>query len=53
MANPMEGNMRNGLKNQAARAVLAIGLLLALSGCVVYPAGPGYWRPHPCCYYWR
>ena len=44
--------MRNGIGRQAARLILAIGLLGTLAGCVVYPAGPGYWRPHPCCY-WR
>lgn len=45
--------MRYGFKRQAARAVLAFGLVVTLSGCVVYPAGPSYWHPHPCCYYWR
>lgn len=43
--------MRDGFKRQAARLILAIGLLGALSGCVVYPAGGGgYWHHH-CCYY--
>jgi hypothetical protein len=42
---------RDGIGRQAARLILAIGLLGTLAGCVVYPAGPGYWHPHPCC--WR
>jgi hypothetical protein len=50
---PKEGVMRDGMGRQAARFALAIGLLVTLAGCVVYPAGPGYWHPHPCCYYWR
>jgi hypothetical protein len=42
------------------RCAVALGCALVLSGCVVYPAGPGYYgRPvyyggyygHP--YYWR
>lgn len=45
--------MRDEIGRQAARLILAIGLLGTLAGCVVYPAGPGYWHPHPCCYYWR
>ena len=45
--------MRDGMGRQMARLVLAIGLLVTLAGCVVYPEGPGYYRPHPCCYYWR
>ena len=43
--------MRNGMTRRAGRLALAIGLLLTVAGCVVYPAGPGYYRPHPCCYY--
>ena len=49
----MGRSMRNNMGRQAARLILAIGLLMTLAGCVVYPAGAGYWRPHPCCYYWR
>lgn len=40
--------MRDGMRLQAGRLVLAIGLLVTLAGCVVYPAygpGPGY-RPY-------
>ena len=48
-----EITMRTGMTRRAGRLALAIGLLLAVGGCVVYPAGPGYYRPHPCCYYWR
>jgi hypothetical protein len=43
--------MRNRIGKQAGRLALAIGLLVALSGCVVVPAGPGYYH-HPCCW-WR
>ena len=50
---PKEGVVRDGLGRQAARLLLAIGLVVTLAGCVVYPAGPGYYRPHACCYYWR
>jgi hypothetical protein len=47
----MEGAMRNKIGKQAGRLALAIGLLMALSGCVVYPAGgPGYYH-HGCCWY--
>jgi hypothetical protein len=43
--------MRHGIGRQAARLILAIGLLGTLAGCVVYPAGGGgYWHHH-CCYY--
>ena len=45
--------MRDGTLSRATRLVLAIGLLMTLAGCVVYPAGGGYWHPHPCCYYRR
>ena len=41
------------------RCAVAVGCLLALSACVVYPAGPGYYG-HPAYYgyyghpyYWR
>jgi hypothetical protein len=44
--------MRNGMGRQTARLALAIGLLVTLAGCVVYPAGPGYWNARPCCYYY-
>ncbi len=42
--------MRDGLKRQAGRLIVAIGLLATLAGCVIYPAwgpgpGPGY-RPY-------
>ena len=49
--------MRTGMRRQAARLVLVIGLLAILAGCVVYPAwgpGPGYgsgYRPYG--YYYR
>ena len=37
--------------------ILAIGVLALLSGCVVYPAGGGYYGPHDGYYhrdgYWR
>ena len=33
--------MRDGIGRQAARLLLAIGLLGTLAGCVVYPAGGG------------
>jgi hypothetical protein len=47
----MEGTMRHTIGKQAGRLALAIGLLVALSGCVVYPAG-GYYHPyHACCWY--
>lgn len=42
--------MRNRIGQQAGRLALAFGLLVALSGCVVYPAGPGYYH-HGCCWY--
>jgi hypothetical protein len=46
--------MRNGTKSRAARLALAIGLLLTLAGCVVYPAGPGpYYHPYGHGYYYR
>jgi hypothetical protein len=32
------------------RAAIAVGCAIALSGCIVYPAG-GYARPHPYYYY--
>jgi hypothetical protein len=32
------------------RSAAALGVVLLLSGCVVYPAG-GYWHPHRCCWY--
>jgi hypothetical protein len=28
------------------RAAAALGMMLLLSGCVVYPAGPGYYHSH-------
>jgi len=35
--------------------VLAAGIVLAaaLSGCVVYPAGPAYYHPYYHYHYWR
>ena len=29
------------------RIAAAIGLAATLGGCIVVPAGPGYYRPHP------
>lgn len=43
--------MRSRIGKQTGRLALAIGLLVALSGCVVYPAGPGYYHPYRCCWY--
>lgn len=47
--------MQNGNARRMGRLVLAIGLLVALAGCVVYPGGPGpYYHPyHACCWYYR
>ena len=45
--------MRDGIGRQAGRLLLAIGLMVTLTGCVVYPAyGPLYHPYHVCCY-WR
>ncbi len=39
--------MRHGIGRQVSRLVVAIGLLAALAGCVVYPAyGPGPYHYH-------
>jgi hypothetical protein len=39
--------MRNRMIGGTGRLALAIGLLLALAGCVVEPAyGPGYYHPY-------
>jgi hypothetical protein len=43
--------MRNRIGRQAARLVVAIGLLATLAGCVVYPEY-GF-RPHPYGYFYR
>lgn len=47
--------MRIRIGRRGGRLLLAIGLLVTLAGCVVYPAyGPGpYGHPyyHPCCWY--
>jgi PBP1b-binding outer membrane lipoprotein LpoB len=32
------------------RVVSAMAMALLLSGCVIVPAGPGYYHPHR--YYW-
>lgn len=43
---------RTRIARHAGRLALAVGLLVALSGCVVYPGGPGYYHPyHACCWY--
>jgi hypothetical protein len=38
------------LKN-TLRVAAVLAAAVMLSGCVVYPAGPGYWHPHRY-YYW-
>jgi len=37
------------MPHRLALAVAAIALAAGLSGCVVYPAGPGYYHHH----YWH
>jgi hypothetical protein len=45
--------MRNRMIGQTLRSVVAIGLLVALAGCVVEPAyGPGPYYYHPHYYHW-
>ncbi len=34
------------------RILVAVGLAAMLSGCVLVPVGPGYYRPHPYRYYY-
>ena len=34
--------MHDGMRRQLGRLAVAIGLLVALAGCVVAPYGPGY-----------
>ncbi|HVY17041.1 MAG TPA: hypothetical protein VHB27_17595 [Rhodopila sp.] len=36
----------------ALRAAAMLAAVLLLSGCVVVPAGPGYYHPHRCCWAW-
>jgi hypothetical protein len=40
--NPKERVMHDGMRRQLGRLAVAIGLLVALAGCVVAPYGPGY-----------
>jgi hypothetical protein len=42
--------IRSRYLRRAAGAVAALALAALLGGCVVYPAGPGYYGPHP---YWH
>jgi hypothetical protein len=42
--------IRKRSRNLKPRRILALGaalaLAVALSGCVIYPAGPGYYHPY-------
>jgi len=41
---------KSTLVRRGAGVIVAAALAALVSGCVVYPAGPGYYAPHP---YWH
>jgi len=43
-------NLRSAIRSLTVAGLLVLGVF-TLSGCIVAPVGPGWYRPHP--YYWR